>query len=184
MNIFFLHKNPKKCAKYYSDTHVVKIILEITQLLTSAHILINKQKPYKNCYKLSHSHHPMSMWIRESRHNYYYALKIGIELCKEFRFRRNITHACEYHLIKLRGIGHPKRRHKINWRDKIRRQLYNCNYNITPIPMCMPEEYIRDCAISSYRCYYKSKDNINKWQWGRKKPNWYLNYGNMIQYQI
>ncbi len=174
MNIFFLHKNTRKCAKYYSDLHVVKIILEITQLLTSAHIIINKTKPYENCYKLSHQHHPMSMWIRESKHNYYYSLKIGLSLCKEFTFRRHKKHACEWHLIKLLGIGHPKRKHKINWKDKQRRIIPNCKYNITPIPMCMPEEYINECAISSYRSYYKSKKEINVWNWGRDPPDWYI----------
>ena len=36
MNIFFLHSNPRRCAKYHSDKHLVKMILELTQLLTCA----------------------------------------------------------------------------------------------------------------------------------------------------
>ena len=45
----------------------------------------------------------------------------------------------------------------IDWDGKTRLILHNCPYNITPIPMCMPDIYIKSCAISSYRNYYKSK---------------------------
>mgnify|MGYP001468673311 CR=1 FL=1 len=48
-----------------------------------------------------------------------------------------------------------------------------CKYNLTPIPVCMPDEYIKNGVISSYRAYYKSKIDINTWNWGRNKPNWY-----------
>ena len=173
MNIFFLHSNPSKCAKYHSDKHLVKMILELTQLLTCAQYFnYNNKPPYKNCYKKTHINHPMAKWVRESYDNYLYTLLLALYLCKEFKKRRNKTHACYYHLIilaelnKFTGIS-------IDWEDKSRKKLVNCSYNITPIPMCMPDEFIKDCAISSYRSYYRSKNNINTWNWGRNKPNWY-----------
>ena len=39
MNIFYLDENPKKCAKYHCDKHVVKMIIEYAQLLSTAHRL-------------------------------------------------------------------------------------------------------------------------------------------------
>ena len=61
----------------------------------------------------------------------------------------------------------------INWEDKIRHEIVDCEYDLTPIPMCMPDEYVKTCAVSSYRAYYKSKADINSWNWGRNQPEWY-----------
>ena len=36
MNIFHLDKNPKICAEYHCDRHVVKMILETAQMLSTA----------------------------------------------------------------------------------------------------------------------------------------------------
>ena len=41
MNIFYLHKCVNKCAKYHVDKHVVKMILEYCQLLSTAHRVID-----------------------------------------------------------------------------------------------------------------------------------------------
>ena len=35
MNIFHLHKDPKICAEYHCDKHVVKMILETAQMLAA-----------------------------------------------------------------------------------------------------------------------------------------------------
>ena len=37
MNIFHLHKDPKICAEYHCDKHVVKMILETAQMLSTAY---------------------------------------------------------------------------------------------------------------------------------------------------
>lgn len=37
MNIFFLDKDPKICAQYHCDKHVVKMIVELAQLLSTVH---------------------------------------------------------------------------------------------------------------------------------------------------
>lgn len=173
MNIFFLHQNPKKCARYHSDKHVVKMILELTQLLTCAQYFNYDDKPpYTNCYKKTHVNHPMAKWVRESYDNYLFTLLLAFELCIEFKKRRNKTHACVYHLAKLHKLN-KFTTNPIDWDGKTRLILHNCPYNITPIPMCMPDIYIKSCAISSYRNYYKSKIDINTWNWGRSKPKWY-----------
>jgi hypothetical protein len=41
MNLFFLDTDPKKCAEYHCDKHVVKMLLELVQLLYTAHHLLN-----------------------------------------------------------------------------------------------------------------------------------------------
>ena len=60
MNIFFLHILPQVCAQMHIDKHVIKMILETTQLLCSAHhmTISNEKTPcYTPCYKLTHKNH-------------------------------------------------------------------------------------------------------------------------------
>ncbi len=37
MNIFYLDHDTRKCAEMHNDKHVVKMILEYAQLLSTAH---------------------------------------------------------------------------------------------------------------------------------------------------
>ena len=85
MNIFFLHILPQICAEMHIDKHVVKMILETTQLLCSAHYMANENNTpiYTPCYKLTHKNHPSSIWTRESKENYKWLCELGKELCKD-----------------------------------------------------------------------------------------------------
>lgn len=40
MNIFILHWNPRKCAKWHGDKHCIKMLLETCQLLYTAHWIL------------------------------------------------------------------------------------------------------------------------------------------------
>ena len=51
MNIFYLHHDPKLCAQYHVDKHVVKMILETAQLLSTAHWLSGGEGPYRATHK-------------------------------------------------------------------------------------------------------------------------------------
>ena len=44
MNIFALHLEPKTCAEMHVDKHVVKMILEYSQLLSTAHRVLDGQQ--------------------------------------------------------------------------------------------------------------------------------------------
>ena len=41
MNIFYLHEDVKQCAKMHVDKHVVKMIVEYAQLLSTAHRMLD-----------------------------------------------------------------------------------------------------------------------------------------------
>ena len=41
MNIFFLNTDPKVCAQEHLDKHVVKMIVEYAQLMSTAHRLLD-----------------------------------------------------------------------------------------------------------------------------------------------
>ena len=47
VNLFYLDKNPKKCAQFYCDKHVVKISVEIAQILSQIHHIFGETEPTK-----------------------------------------------------------------------------------------------------------------------------------------
>lgn len=122
MNIFFLDKNPQVAAKMHCNKHVVKMILETAQLLSTAHRILDgelyidsssgrKIKRWKldssrgtSLYKATHINHPSSQWVRESSENYKWLFRLFVNLCDEYTFRYNKQHKTEllkYHLIHL-----------------------------------------------------------------------------------
>lgn len=163
MNIFFLHLCPKKCAAYYFNKHCVKIILEITQLLYTAQHCNNQtdewikkrmeQYPDLKIYKKTHAFHPMAVWVRKDRANYYYALSIGIELCKEYTKRYSKVHACQKHLVWL-YYNEPTCWGLDDYKNKPFLATQNIPENCTPVPLAMPEQYYSADLIYAYRCYY------------------------------
>ena len=41
MNIFYLHNDPKTCAEQHLDKHVVKMLIEYAQLMSTAHRMLD-----------------------------------------------------------------------------------------------------------------------------------------------
>ena len=79
MNIFYLTHNPMECAEQHCDKHVVKMILEYAQLLSTAHRLLdNNQKVYKTAFK----NHPSTIWTRENKSNYRWLSMLFYYLCQ------------------------------------------------------------------------------------------------------
>ena len=160
MNIFFL---PKTSAQYYFNRHCVKIILEICQLVYTAHWILDGDndtdewivqhladldlKPYKK----THFNHPTSKWVRQSVENYIYACTMGLELCYEYTRRYGKIHKSQVRLEWLLA-------HSPTQFVPIDIQGYLATENIpdgcTPIPLAMPVEYHSRDAIDSYRHYY------------------------------
>ena len=90
MNIFILDTDPKLCAQYHNDKHVVKMILETAQLLCGVHHMLETKLEIP--YKLSHKNHPCSIWVRECLENYVWLCDLGIELCLEYTHRYGKRH--------------------------------------------------------------------------------------------
>jgi hypothetical protein len=154
MNIFVLDYNPRKCAEYHSNSHVVKMVLETSQLLCGVHWVQGGEAPYK----LSHKNHPCAIWTRESLSNYLYLCDLGLELCKEYTYRYGKRHKSQ-DVIEWCLINKP------NIIDK----------DFTTPPKAMPDEFKVDDVIESYRNYYiGAKKDFAKWK-NREIPEWFLN---------
>ena len=104
MNIFYLDHDVKSCAEQHVDKHVVKMIVEYAQILSTAHRMldgieyIGKSKTGRNVrrYKMSnpnldktvyqavHYHHPSVVWARETKKQYMWLYSLFVELGKEY----------------------------------------------------------------------------------------------------
>lgn len=179
MNIFFLHYIPYICSLYHCDQHVVKMILEYAQLLSTAHRVLDgklhieltsndrKIKRYhfhpsddreNTLYKATHINHPSAVWVRESISNYLWLYNLFCCLCDEFKTRYNKIHLSDKKLRKILKI--PPQNIHIG--------------PVTPIPQAMPDEYkIENNSLDAYRTFYIfAKSKFATWNHSNT-PWWY-----------
>jgi len=177
MNIFHLDTNTQKCAEYHCDKHIVKMITEYCQLLSTAHRVLDgtlyydpadKRKikrwrlddPHKeqNLFKASFVNHPCAVWVRESVENYNYLLDLFLFCSEEYTHRYGNFHASGllYDLLEYPPDATP-------------------SFKFTIPPQAMPDDCKQDPEnyIQAYRTYYiKHKNHFAKWKNG-KIPTWY-----------
>ena len=66
MNIFFLDDDPKLSAQMQCDKHVVKMILETAQMLSTS----ARARGHDVGYKSAYPNHPMTLWVGQSPDNF------------------------------------------------------------------------------------------------------------------
>lgn len=153
MNIFVLDQDTKKSSQYHVDKHVVKMPLETAQMLCTAHYLAynNLEAPYKP----THYAHPCNLWLIESLDNYKWLCELGLNLCHEYTYRYGKIHKCQ---------------NVIEWCMNNEPNLISIG--LTKFALAMPNECKKDCAIESYRTYYReNKIHLHNWK-KRVKPEW------------
>jgi len=159
MNIFYLHEDPKTCAEMHCDKHVVKMILEYAQLLSTAHHVLDGE-PSIECYKMTHKNHPSAIWARQTSDNYLWLHDLLCKLCAEYTVR--------YH-----------KKHKVE-RSGLLERLSQLPTNIvndgtTPMPQCMPDDFkVDNDSVSAYKKYYLyGKRDIAVWKY-TDQPDWWF----------
>lgn len=157
MNIFFLSLAPSVCAAFHGNKHVIKMILETTQLLCTAwHMTDPEHAIYTPCYKKTHYNHPCAVWARESRANYRWLCRLGLALCREYSYRYyGRTHKCEAYL-----------------RDLLRNVPPLPDAGFTPPRLAMPDQFKGRDAVAAYRAYYAAeKRHLHQYK-RRPLPRW------------
>lgn len=150
MNIFILDTDKTKCAQYHLDRHVVKMILEYAQLLSTA----CRHTGLDVGYRSTHINHPCSKWVRESKDNWLWLRDLSTELNREYTHRYGKSHK-SYDVIKSLPVP--------NLPDK----------GLTKFALAMPDEYKVSDPVQSYRNYYNGgKVKIATWK-NRNKPYWF-----------
>lgn len=172
MNIFYLDKDPVKCAQYHCDKHVVKMVLEYCQLLSSAHRvldghLVDGTRRYHlpdwredKLYHVTHINHPSTIWARTNRSNYEWLYSLLVALNDEYVFRYLKTHKSSA--------------------DGIISALSLAPNSITideffQPTQAMPDSYkVQGDSIAAYRAFYLvEKSGFLKWK-NRPIPDWVL----------
>ena len=166
MNIFRLHDDPEIAAQMHCDKHVVKMILESAQMLSTAHRVLDGDDyaNENNLYKATHKNHPSNVWVRESSHNYSWLWLLFAELLVEYKKRYNKVHACS----KLQSILFSEPRSLMYEPQHTKKQK-------TLLPQCMPDQYkVEGDPVTAYRNYYKGeKAYFAKWAKGTAAPTWW-----------
>lgn len=184
MNIFYLSTNPTQAAQWMVDKHVVKMILESAQLLSTAHRILDgdqiqlevnvpqddgtfktRRKKWwyladgreEVLYAATHINHPSAVWCRQSVENYNWLVDHFFALMNEYTYRYNKKHKCSGDLSYMLQSP-PKGLQK---------------WDMTPMPSCMDEQYIisSDPVVNYINYYKKGKTHLHKWT-KREQPEW------------
>ncbi len=176
MNIFFLSFKVKELANLYCDQHVVKILLEICQMLYTAwyfsgeYEFIESHAPFKKDgktrgYKKAHTGHPTTMWVASHKNNYRFASILAMALSMEHTKRFGTIHACAVHAKWLHDNIPSHFKLRIN--PKAYYATQDVPKFLTPIPECMPDPYKHPSILISYKTYY-TKDKLSFARWSNK----------------
>jgi len=177
MNIFYLNDDPVISAEMHCDKHVVKMVIEYAQLLSTAHRIIDgieyqgKTKLGRNIrrwkmedslkeevlYKASHINHPSAKWVRENAIQYQFMYDMFVALCDEYKFRYGREHLTD---TKLRGLL-----------NEVPDNMELGSWSVPP--QCMPDDVkvepishplTSDNVITAYHKYYAVyKKDFAKW---------------------
>ncbi|MNS32267.1 hypothetical protein D3C72_643460 [compost metagenome] len=154
MNIFVLHEDPCLAAKDQCDRHVVKMVTESAQILSSVRHRYGAPAPYRP----THANHPCVLWAGNCAENYAWLVTHMAQLLAEYTERYGKTHAVQAHLETLREP--PAAMPRCGERQ--------------PFTQCMPEHYrLEGDPVTAYRHFYMGeKSGFAKWKLGNV-PSWY-----------
>jgi len=154
MNIFVLDKCPFVAAEYQCDKHVVKMVLETGQMLSTIHRQYGNE--HDTLYRPTHAKHPCTVWASTNRANYRWLYDHFIALANEYRHRYYKTHSTWLRLSPVVQYSPP------DMPDGER----------TPFALAMPEQYKGDDAVESYRRYYVGEKSDFLTYTRRRPPYW------------
>lgn len=181
MNVFYLSHDPIIAAQEHCDKHVVKMIIEYAQMLSTAHRMCDGTKirvpsnsgkrmvdyyahpeEWKEVllYKAVHHNHPSTKWVRSTNNNYTWMYCCWWALCKEYTYRYGKVHSTET-LLKNVLINPPKN--------------IEVGYKTQPPPAMShyPECIVEGDSVASYHKYYRiAKKEFARWT-KREIPQWY-----------
>jgi len=151
MNIFILDRDPVLAAQYQCDKHVVKMVLETAQILST----INGGP-----YKPTHKNHPCVLWAEKNPLNYQWLSRHAVALANEYTLRYGKRHKCQ-DIIEDLAVSYA----------------YG-NYPPASFVQCMPEQYRQEDPVEAYRAYYRSeKARFATWT-KREQPFWWSQNAN------
>lgn len=168
MNIFALDTDPALAAQAHCDRHVVKMILESAQLLSTA---LARHAPDQHArlqaaglaYRVTHAGHPCTLWTAQTRSNFLWLCDLADGLLAEHavRYAPKTPHRSTAVLAALRG----------SFKHVPAGEL-------TSHAQAMPEELRGPDHVAAYRAYYARDKAVfadgrpATWRAPRARPDW------------
>lgn len=162
MNVFVLDYDPRTAAQWHVDAHVVKMILESVQILST----VIQMDPDTRCsqpslYHPTHRNHPCTLWASRSLSNWRWLKSLTCELNREFKYR-------------FSGRDHA---------SFVRMQVFPepsiLDLGLTPFAWAFGQykesikSLVPDDVVEAYRYYYvMAKQPLAKWTKRRPPPWW------------
>lgn len=197
MNIFFLDKDPRQAAEWMVDRHVVKMILETAQLLSTAHRVIDGMQvevtyktpdrvidlPFEGRQEIRPGVvKKKKLWVLEDHRNDIFYNATHINHPSALWVRESVENY-NWLVDHLFALGDEYRFRYGKTHATIKKLGYDIQsppfglkeWDWTTPKCAMPEEYIvPGDYVQSYRNYYKyGKSNLHKWSI-RSIPEWIL----------
>ncbi len=158
MNIFVLDENPKKAAEYHSDRHVVKMLVEYAQILSTAAHMSDFHEPERMYKPVMSINRKVHEWAAETYENYVWLLDLAEALHQEYQFRYGGVHSSYSDVIE-----------KI---DKTEIRIPQSRR--TEFGIFMPDIYKKDDdPVRSYRNFYIHGKGWDMAWTKRGMPDWY-----------
>ena len=153
MNIFYLDACPFASARMLCDKHVVKMIVETCQILSTVKHHYNDVDHDFTVYSPTHRHHPSVRWTTESNEHYTWLWQHLVGLLNEYEHRYSRKHKCAemVNILMVPPLAMPR-------------------VPFTEPPPAMDAKYIvkGDSSVASYRNYYiHGKSHLTKNEYGR-----------------
>jgi len=156
MNIFVLDLNIERCARYHCDQHVVKMILESTQIICT---VLNK-KGFQTPYRSTHTKHPCVLWAGESFDNLQWLSRLARALNREYKYR-------------YRKSGPHVSIHVL---DQVKEMRFE-SLGMTEFAQAMPDKYkVTGDPVRAYRAFYVGEKLPFATWTRRKRPKWIEDY--------
>ena len=127
MNIFALSSDPHEAARWAIDKHVIKMVLETAQILSTVSWRYGVEAPYRP----THAQHPCTLWAGETIANWHWLLEHGLALADEYarRYGREHKSRAVIEWAALHG-GRP------------------AEGDLTPFAQAMPDQYRTEILFS------------------------------------
>jgi len=198
LNIFVLDPCPWQAAKQHCDKHVVKMILEYGQMLSTAHRLLDGQPI--TAIDPENRRRPKKMWLFPGEQPY---LNADLDEDGNWVYRwiilnqsiYNVAHAnhpcsawaretdANYHWLRQLFSAcldeYTRRYGKVHSAARLEELLTRAPHGVkrsqqTPFPLAMPEEFKNEDAVEAYRNFYAgAKARFAKWT-DVPVPKWFI----------
>lgn len=183
VNIFYLDESPSLAAQYHCDKHVVKMLIEYAQMMSTAHRILDgnqrtvvrgapwrRQRRVKRwemptrqanttLYAATHYNHPSCVWVRSSSANYNWTWQLWDALHAEYITRYDRIHKSYERLGTALMFAPSNIPH---------------TSDVSMPYLAMPDHYKVDDPVQSYRNYYiGDKSKFAVWKY-TQTPKWYV----------